>query len=274
MGEDAGDRHAAVGARAGFWRRLVALGIDLLLVNLLVVVTGLALTGLTGGKVRIAGSTIVDAVDCTATGPVPRGFLDITLNCRRSVLGLAHDWTLEKMTRGADGQHDFRVETPLDAQGNQVRAFYIDDLIPFVLAAYFLLLEWCFGTTPGKRITGVGVRSLGGGPMDLVQAGKRMLVRFMVLVCAGDVSLLSFRTSFIDPPSAEAHRFVAGLTLSPRTADLGMMSQALNVLVVAYFVGFLVTTARRKRPLHDWWAGMEAVRLPFKKEDVGAPIAV
>lgn len=254
-------------ARAGFWRRLVAFSIDVLLVSAFFAAVGLALTGLTGGTIRIAGGTIVDAVDCTNSGPASLGdeTPDITLRCTRSVLGLAHDWTLERMTRGAGGQYVFHVETPLDAQGHPVRAFYIDDLIPLVLAAYFLLLEWCFGKTLGKRITGVGVHSLGGGPMSFVQAGKRMLMRLVVLVCVGAFNLYSFSESTIRPPLAEAHRFMAGITLSPRTSDIVGQTQVIKLLVLAYFVSFVVMAARRNLPLHDWWAGTEAVRLSAMK---------
>ena len=89
----------------------MAFGIDVLLINVLVSVIGLASTGLTGGKVRVA-NTVVDVIDCAGSEPppsgpgVPDGFDGADARrCTRSILGIAHDWTLvvrEKTTVGED----------------------------------------------------------------------------------------------------------------------------------------------------------------------------
>jgi uncharacterized RDD family membrane protein YckC len=213
MSEDAASANTAYQIRAGFWGRCVALGIDLLLISVLIAVIGLASTGLTGGKVRVA-NTVVDFFDCTGSEapppdlPVLEGFEGTDARrCTRSVLGIAHDWTLvvrEKMTAGEDKRNRRQVSMPLDAKGHPVRAFYLDDLIPLVLAGYLLLLEWRLGTTLGKRIVGIRVHSLGGGPMDLVQAGKRVLMRLMVrrAQCAGVGLLGQLHRHDLTPHSA------------------------------------------------------------------------
>lgn len=265
MTDDAAETSAKA-VRAGFWRRVTAFGVDMALVSVLFAAVGLALTGLTGGTARIAGSTIVDARDCIASAPVPSDFtsVEIAFRCTRSVFGLAHDWTQEKMLFGGDGNHRWRVETPLDAQGRPATTFYMDDLIPLVFAAYFVLLEWRFGATLGKRITGVAVHSLDGRPMSFMQAVRRMLVRLAVLVCVGVFDFYSTTSTDINPPRAEAHQFLVGIMVSPRMAGLGMPSQALKLLVLACFASFVAATLRGKQPLHDWLAGTEAVRRPSK----------
>jgi uncharacterized RDD family membrane protein YckC len=237
----------------------------------LVAVIGLASTGLTGGKVRVA-STVVDFVDCAAREqpppglPILDGFEEADAHrCTSSLLGIAHDWTLvvrEKITTGEDDRNRRQVRIPLDSKGHPVRPLYLDDLIPLVLAAYLLLLEWRLGTTLGKHIVGIWVHSLGGGPMDLLQAGKRLLPRLIVLLSASPIQTL--------PGSSTApHRITFGLTMPPigltvppSIPDLGIWTEVLNVLAFAYLISFIVTTSRRTLPLHDRWAGTEAVRSP------------
>jgi len=246
--------------RAGFWERVLAFGIDLLFVNLLIGVIGLASASLTDGRLRVA-RTVVNIVDCTGWDPllpqfsVPNGFdAEDVRRCTHSVLGIAHDWTLvvrEKVVVGEDEKARHQVSIPVDAKGHPVRAFYLDDLIPLVLAAYSLLFEWRFGATLGKRFVFVRVQSLGGGPIDVVQAGKRVLMRLIVL-------LSTMQT--LPGLSTESHRITFGLTLSHGVPDLGIWSEVLNVLAWAYAISFIVTTSRRTLPLHDRWASTEAIR--------------
>jgi hypothetical protein len=109
MSENAGSANTAYHTRAGFWGRTLAFGIDLLLISVLIAVIGLASTGLTGGKVRVA-NTVVDFVDCTGNEPLPPELPDLdgfegadARRCTRSLLGITHDRRLvvrEKMTAG------------------------------------------------------------------------------------------------------------------------------------------------------------------------------
>jgi uncharacterized RDD family membrane protein YckC len=262
MSHDAAATPGAHAKRARFWVRVVAFGIDVLLVNLLISVVGVALMGLTDGKIRIA-KTVVDVVDCASRQslppglPVPDGFevADVS-RCTRAVLGVAHDWTLvvrERMRAGADEEARRQVKIPLDAKGQPVHAFYLDGLIPLVLAVYLLLLEWQFGTTPGKHFFFIMVRSLGGRPMDFAQAGKRLLLRLVVLLQESNVET---------PPgsSTASHRMTFEIT-THGIPDIGIWSTVFSVLAFVYFINFIITTSHRALPLHDRWARTEAVRL-------------
>jgi uncharacterized RDD family membrane protein YckC len=256
MIEDAASKPAVRVKRAGFWVRAVAFGIDVLLVNAFIAVIGLCATVLTNGSVRVA-NTVIDVVDCVASAPppgfpMPDGFAFADAQrCTRS-LGIAHDWTLvvrERIAAGAADEDRRQVSIPLDAEGHPVRAFYLDGLIPLVLAAYLLIFEWLFGTTPAKHFFFIKVRSLGGGRINLAQAGKR-LTRLLVLL----------------PPSlgetagpVESHQISFRITASD--LDLGTWSTVLSVVALAYFISFVVATSRRTLPLHDLWASTEAVRV-------------
>ena len=121
MSEDAGSANTAYHTRAGFWGRTLAFGIDLLPISVLIAVIGLASTGLTGGKVRVA-NTVVDFVDCTGSEPLPPELPDLdgfegadARRCTRSLLGIAHDRRLvvrEKMTAGEDERNRRQVSIP------------------------------------------------------------------------------------------------------------------------------------------------------------------
>jgi hypothetical protein len=88
--------------------------------------------------------------------------------------------------------------------------------------------------------------------MDLVQAGKRVLMRLIVLLPATT-------TQILPGSSMVSHGVTFGLTLSNGIPDLGIWSEVLSVLALAYFISFVVTTSRRTLPLHDRWARTEAV---------------
>lgn len=251
-------------SRASCWDRAVALAVDLLLINLLIAVIGLALTGVTGGKVRVA-NTVLNVVDCTSSEPVPSGLklpdgfeAADARRCTRSVLGIAHDWKLvvsEKATAGEDPEDRRQITIPADRMGRPVQAFYLDDLILVLLGAYLLLLEWRFGATPGKYMVAIQVRSLGGAPLDIVQAGKRVAIRLLVLA----LPPASVTGSTLGP-STETHRISLNLVSSHGIADFGVWSDGLAILTMVYVISFIVATSRRSLPLHDRWAGTEVVR--------------
>jgi uncharacterized RDD family membrane protein YckC len=260
---DAAAKSAAHAARAGFWARFLAFGADALIVNVLITAIGLSAMGLTGGMVRLANA-VVNTVDCSRSEPPPPGLalpdgFDVAdaRRCTHAVLGIVYDRTLvvrDRIAAGADeGDSDgSQVSIPLDAAGHPVSVLYLDGLIPLVLAAWLLLLEWRFGTTPGKHIFGIMVRSLGGGPMDLVQAGKRLLPRLIVFALASVVQILP-------GSSTGTHWINFGITLNGNL-DLGNWTGALNLVALCYVVSFAVATSLRMPPPHDWWAGTEAVR--------------
>jgi hypothetical protein len=89
--------------------------------------------------------------------------------------------------------------------------------------------------------------------MNLVQVSKRLLMRLIVLALPnmGEIETAS---------STGTHRITFGITLDG-SLDLGIWSAPLGALAFAYFVSFIITTSRRTLPLHDPWAGTEAIRL-------------
>jgi uncharacterized RDD family membrane protein YckC len=212
--------------------------------------------------VRVA-NTVLNVVDCTASEPVPSGLAlpdgfeaAEARRCTRSVLGIVHDWELvvrEKATAGEDPKDRRQIRLAADRIGHPVQVFYLDNLMLLLLAAYLFVLERRFGATLVKHTIGIQVRSLGGAPLGIVQAGKRILPRLIVLLSAS-------ATDSILGSSTETHRILLSLVTSRSIADFGLWSDVLNFMALAYLISFVVATSRRTLPLHDRWADTEAVR--------------
>ena len=249
--------------RPGFGQRAVAIGVDLLLVNLLVAAIGLAAMGLTSDRVRVA-NTVLNVFDCARSVPVasdltlPGGFKAANQRlCTRSVFGIEHDWALvvsERVTVGEDAKDIRQITIPADRTGRPVQAFYLDDLILVVLGVYLLLFEWRLGTTIGKFIVGISVRSQSGAPLTVFQAGKRILPKlFVLLVAVGTTG------SNLSPSSAANYWINLTLVTSYSTADFGLWSEALKLIACVYLITSIVASARHMQPLHDQWAATEVV---------------
>jgi uncharacterized RDD family membrane protein YckC len=247
------DRATSEAKRAGFWRRAAAFVSDLLLVSILVAAIGLVATQLTGGSVRVA-NTIDDVRRCGAWQPIAP---DLPVSnefaggemrrCTRSVHGFDYDRTLivREAASGSIDETDRRqITITIDADGRPVRAFYLDSLTPLVLALYLLLLEWRFGATLGKRMFGVRVVTLAGGPIDVWQAGKRALICALVVLCSGETQAgLRMTTAYVLP-------------------DLGLWSQMINLLALIYLAAFAIATSSGLPSLHDLWTGTQVVLAP------------
>jgi uncharacterized RDD family membrane protein YckC len=247
--------------RAGFWRRAAAFVLDLLLLNMLVAAIGLAATALTGGSVRVA-SAVDDVRRCGAWQPippelsVPSEFAGGDMRrCTRSVYGFDYDRTL--VVREAASSYIAetdrkQITITLDADGRPVRTFYIDSLTPLVLAVYLLLLERRYGATPGKWILGIEVVTLDGEPIDFWQAGKRAVIRALVVLCSGETQVgLRMTTAYV-------------------LSDLGLWSQIINLSALLYLIAFAIATSGGALSLHDRWAGTQVVLTRQRSASAGS----
>jgi len=187
--------------------------------------------------------------------------------CTRSIFGIPYDWTLTVSdqkrpdvarmvtiggpppTVGPPTQGvTFHRTVPVDSTGGLTNVFYLDSLTVVLLAAYFLLCEWRFGATVGKRILDIRARALDRTPIDAATAGRRILVRMIPILPS-----MAFAMA-IAPPSSLGQPMVHYLIGSMIVSGTGV------VLIIVFFLNFIVTTSRRTLPWHDRWARTEAVR--------------
>jgi uncharacterized RDD family membrane protein YckC len=242
--------------RAGFWRRALAILIDLALIALVVTIAGVLLFGPTDGRVRIGGA-LIDVTRCSNVDPQrivlanpPPFHITNARRCTKSFFGLVHDRTLqvEEVTQSGTITYKRAMTYPVDVDGRVVQAFYIDNLIFVLFVGYVLWLEWRFGQTLGKRIMHIRVQSLGGGPIDFAQAVKRSMIRFLpwLLLLLFFILLSMFGANFFFAFVSSAAVWILGLVVV--------------VTGLIYVVNFVQTTRRRALPWHDRWAATEVVR--------------
>jgi uncharacterized RDD family membrane protein YckC len=243
--------------RAGFWRRFVAIIIDVILILAIVIVAGVWLANTTDGRVRVASSlggtrncTILQSVPAEVR--LPQDFkITSVMRCTNSLRGFEHNWTLNLIEATQTGPSTWSTRTivlPLDPTGRiaSTSPFYLDTLIVFLFAAYLLGLEFLLGATAGQFLLGIRVRSLDGGSMDFAQGSKRLLMRM--------IPLLPFMLYVVLVPMHSDVLFL-GVSFSLITAV------ATALLMITFLVNFIKTTSQRALPWHDRWARTEAVRV-------------
>jgi uncharacterized RDD family membrane protein YckC len=242
--------------RAGFWRRALALAIDVVVVAFIVTVAGTILFALTGGQVRLS-TALIDTVSCAQVDPQqlvlpnpPPFRITHAERCTKRFFGYVHDRTLRvsEVTQSDSVTYIRAVTYPVGADGRLVPADYIDFMIYVLLVVYVLVLEWRFGRTIGKRLVGIRVQSLGGGAMTFEQAVKRSVIRFLPWPL--------FMVPFVLPLFTSYDAFFSFMTSTNAQAIM-----LIFIVAVLVFVGnFVKATRRRELPWDDRWARTEVVQ--------------
>jgi uncharacterized RDD family membrane protein YckC len=248
--------------RAEFWRRVIAISLDLFFLSVIIGVAGLGLEKATHGLVRIRSLPVtITRCGMTDLGPaqleaihhlLPDDFhISSVQFCTSSAFGISYNSGLSvgEKTQSGNFTYQRNVFVPLDPGGRLTNAFYLDNWLVFLLAAYLLLCERLFGTTIGKRILGIRVRTLSGAPMDFRQAGKRVLMRMIPFL-----PLLPFEiyATVVGQPHA-----AISLLEQPIIVDVIILI-GVGLLMIAFSGNFIDATSRRKLPWHDRWAQTEA----------------
>jgi len=246
---------------------VLAFAVDLLLVNLVIACVGIVLAQATDGQVRVA-NTVLNIGYCSGNEPVsaglvlPEGFTPTEARqCTRSLFGLTHDryLLLSEKSIGDEDQKDVTRKTiALDAQGQQTDAFYLDDLTLPLLGLYLLLLEWKRGAAYGKRFAGVTVQSVSGGPIDFLQSFVRTFIRVAVLFVLESNSEIR--------ASSEGYHISLKLVSLHTEVNFSSWFIVLEVIALAFAISFLVAMWRRSRPLHDYLARTDVVRVPLEPD--------
>jgi uncharacterized RDD family membrane protein YckC len=253
--------------RGGFWRRVFAVLVDMMLVTFIVAIIGVPLYEPTGGAVRV-GNTVFNATHCSSTTlnrpdvQLPADFKPTgAAICVRTFFGQEHDRILliQQVTRSGTVIHSRTISQPVDAQDRVVRVFYLDYLTLLLIVIYLFICEWRFGTTLGKSILRLHVRSLGGAPMTRSQAAIRSLARLLWFA-----PLLVFILLAIVLAPGQFTTLVSDNLFTILAVGLGWL--------LVFFLNFVLTVRRRILPWHDRWAGTEVVRNALTASATQAPV--
>jgi uncharacterized RDD family membrane protein YckC len=117
--------------------------------------------------------------------------------------------------------------------------------------AYSVLLHWRWGQTLGKRVTGVRVYSLPGGPLSLRQAAMRdifPLIASIVQVLLGLADVAHGKSPYPDPSAG-----LAGLSTFQLVMIWSMWAWSILEVTTMLFNS-------KRRALHDFIAGTVVMR--------------
>jgi RDD family len=150
--------------RGGFWRRALAMLIDLIAIAAVLQLAALALFPLSNGHVQFSGGPFY-ALNCQKLDQVPDGVrisagfgADTIADCRQSLLGLptARSLTVSRITRDGAVTRIATVRHMLDAQGKPTGGWPLDIFIlPLLIGLRFWLDR--IGGSPGRRICRIGL---------------------------------------------------------------------------------------------------------------------
>jgi hypothetical protein len=145
--------------RGGFWRRALAILIDLIAISAVLQLAALALFPLSSGRVQFSGSPFY-ALSCQKLEAVPEGLAlsaefgpDSITDCRQSLFGLptARTLNLDRITQDGGVTKVAQVRHMLDANGKAVRGWPLEIFILPLLIALRFWLDHGRGS-PGRRI--------------------------------------------------------------------------------------------------------------------------
>jgi uncharacterized RDD family membrane protein YckC len=150
--------------RAGFWRRILSIIIDFIIVMLPFQILAAVLFALTAGMVQMNGGlTLTTCENGTeipgSLDPPPPHDSNFTRVCRTSLFGATTGavLTVGRVTRKGATTTTVNQSYALDKNGTPIRATSIDSIVDLVLLAYLVGMVWKSGRTLGARVVGVRV---------------------------------------------------------------------------------------------------------------------
>jgi uncharacterized RDD family membrane protein YckC len=261
-------------ARAGFWRRLGALIVDLLVVTLPLQALVIVLFAQTNGVVQGTFGIVLKSCQPLAELPIgldpppPEGFNSI-VDCRTSFFGLdmARVLVVSKVTQDGAVTTSIFQSYAIGADGHPTEAYSTDWIAILLFFAYLISMEHRSGATLGKRMLGIrtfdtaGKLTLGFRTFDaafLSRAGiplrKAVLRQLAIVIGSGPliaggivaVAVMSF--GGVDPAAI----FSSGVYV-----PYMILAAAINVV---WFVWIAVSVSRKRDPIYDRLVGTAVLR--------------
>ena len=226
--------------RAGFWRRLGALFIDVIVLTAVIQLAAFALYPLSNGRLQADG--LVRMVDCQSIAAAPEG---VTVpqefaagplkDCRVGLLGLEYGHYLEVEAQSSDDPWT----KLLDRSGNAATVLSLE-----LLMLWRAIADGRSAQTLGRRAAGLKVVT---GEASAPGFGTALLRQLFLWWPA----LLSLPFHVRSPLSNGFELTGAGFSIS--------IAEILGLTIFVWFVIATIMIARKLDPLHDRWVGTRVV---------------
>jgi len=243
-------------ARAGFWRRLLSLIIDLVIVMLPFQILAAALFATTDGRIQMEsgffsvcqnGRTIPQGLE-----PPPPHDSNFMRVCRVSLFGATTGavLTVGRVTKEGTTTTTVSQGYMLDINGKPIKGTSIDGLVQLGLLAYLVGMIWKTGRTWGARAVGIRVVDRSDPQrrgVPLLKAVLRYIAMF--LGAAPGLLLLAFQHATKGPTADELF-----------TPSFFQVSMVALLVGTVWMVVLIVQIARKTDPVYDRLAGTAVLK--------------
>ena len=253
------DIQASVWLRAGFWRRLWAFVVDLLLICVPLQIVVAALYPVTNGKIQMSSgisfnlcNSNVSLANLPAVVNPPSMHANAAAICRSSFFGLetARWLTVSRVTQEGAVTKTFSIYYRLD-RDNKVAQVYAVDWVAFVgIFIYLVSLERRLGTTLGKRLLGLRVIALREADRTGIPFGAAVLRNIFLWIGCYPLLIVLLGAYVLGLWNVEG--FMSG----------GIFSWFMGSGLVGFaiYMWIVVEVARKRDPIYDLIARTAVVR--------------
>ena len=285
----------AIGLRAGFWRRLLAIAIDSLVVSVVFQMVVAALFAATSGRIQAHGD--IAYTRCVKLEKVPEGLAppppadaNVARRCDLYFFGLQTGRILQLGHARKEDAPMPALTYMVDRDDHAIDGMPLDWIVAPLLVIYFVFMEARSGATLGSRAMGirvVDVRQPASSSVPLRKIALRylsMLIGFLPLLAVLVVSLRSYGSpadlrTFLasvsgwDPLMSDGgswrvqwNPYLLNLPehlLGPATSwpgDDGWPSGVAVILADLWIIVLAVQIAMKRDPVYDRVAGTAVLR--------------
>ncbi|PSJ57199.1 RDD family protein [Kumtagia ephedrae] len=247
-------------ARAGFWRRVLALIIDMAVVLIPLQLVVAILYANTNGSIQ--GNFGLTVTSCWPLTEIPAGLepappegFNGAAECRSSLLGFETGRALvvSKTTQNGSVTTSISQTYALDASGQPSGdVFDVTWIALLLLLAYLVVMETRFGRTVGKRVAAIRVVEAAYPDRSGIPAGKALLRQIAMWIglapgLIASIVMMSFFSAAELEPFFQSPYFVPGLII-------------FFLIGLGWIVWIVVSLVRKRDPVYDRIAGTSVLR--------------
>jgi uncharacterized RDD family membrane protein YckC len=247
-----------VGVRAGFWRRVFAFLIDLLIISVPFQLIASFLFVVTAGHIQMVSPVAYYKV-CSKLETVPDGLVppppagsNLTQECNVYFFGAqtARGLQVGRVTNEGTTTKAVWQGYMLDRDGHPIDGASVDWIMMLALIAYLVAMETQTGATLGSRAMRIRVIDAAAPVVPSVPL-RKIVLRYLAMLI-GVLPILAVLLIYFGP---------YGLDLEEIAASSFFVWVFIGVIVLNGWIIFLIVQIAKKRdPLYDRMAGTAVIR--------------